>query len=208
MIYFKRLSNSMLVIAIAFSPSAYAFQQNGMLKQLPPLPPLGGMVSLPGGSQLNADQSPNHSASPSISKPRSQTVYKLIMPDGGIAYSDKPIAGAKIEKQLSDGGGGGAMGINFSSTKRSKDKITLLGSTSADQKRGEQIAAAEESLRSAIEQQRAAEVVGENDRSITANKNSKGKRISRLTEQYLDRQVQAEQSVKRAREALEAARAM
>lgn len=87
-------------------PSAVSF--------LPALPPLGAIRALPGSSAGNLPSitMPVGPISPAVngqaqaiarrrsSPTRTQVVYKQIMPNGAVSYSDTPVVGATVTKRL------------------------------------------------------------------------------------------------------------
>jgi hypothetical protein len=168
-------------------------------RRLPALPPLGSVTGLPGYSQKEAQPAEPGAQQGSTSG----TIYKMIMPDGSVTYSDKPISGAKIEKKLT------AVirtsGIRLSSGSSEEKSGVLVSSSSLEESKAKKIEAAEKSLKKALEQQKEASEFLEADRKFSNNKSAGGKRTSRLSEEYFDRQAKAADAVNKAKQQLEAA---
>lgn len=186
-------------ISLVVASSAQAQQVTAYSSKLPTLPPLGSNIGLPGSSQPEVESYKN--------QPRqtmgSGAIYKLIMPNGSVTYSDKPLPGGKIEKKMV--ADAGQNGIRFSAESAPLERGSVISSSALEESRAQKIEEAEKDLKKALDAQKQAAEFLATDRKFSINSAAGRKKTSRISEEYFERQNAAEERVSKARQRLEAA---
>jgi hypothetical protein len=159
---------------------------------LPDLPPLGAVSGLPGQSKQGA---------PSTAKERqihsSAKIFRQVLPDGSIAYSDHVLPGAVVQSRLDESSP--QSGISFGSEGRKHASIDVKSFPSTKPHDNS------EALAAALEKQKRAVELRPGDRIMGTRKNAQGIPYSRLSPEYFDRQEKAAAEVEKIKNVTEGA---
>jgi hypothetical protein len=173
---------------------------------LPDLPPIGGVIGLPGQVIKNGDGNKiNNSVSSRPNSSKNDNIYRQILPNGSVIYTDTPITGIKIEKKLSSGQS--KNGIQISNPKYNGNTSGSAVVNTESEISSERIKPtkqeAEAAYRDALSAQKNGSTPLVGERHPTQNKNSSGGRITKLDESFLNRQEDLELAVQRAKNTLD-----